>query len=376
MGSAHRAAPTANRRTIILSVFAVMVALFVINEQPARAGFPGKNGILVFSTEGDIAVMRSDGGGFSYLTSGPEQDTDPSWSADGSRIVFVRDGVIHTMRASGSRIRTTGRHGTDPRWFPDGTSIVFDDFDVRTMHPDGRHVRILFDSTAGSTWIDRYHDASWSHRGIIAVTHSQDAVDSYFSAIETGGGIGDDCPMLSELHEWSPDGRWLAITGQGQLCVTNGIGQQHIIDPWFSEVAWSPDGRFLAAAAGAIRIVRPDGSFVRQLDPEAVGIDWRPICTVHGTPGDDVLYGTEASDVICGFGGDDSVWGGGGKDSVYGGNGKDVLRGGAGADVLFGGWDTDVVQGGEGGDLLNGGPASDTCTGGAGVDTIVDCVAG
>jgi len=373
MRYAHGIAHTA-RRPIILAVFTLTAALSVASGHPARAGFPGKNGVLVFSTEGDIAVVRPDGGGFRYLTSGPEEDTDPSWSADGSRIAFVRDGVIHTMRASGSRVRTTGRYGSDPRWFPDGTSIMFDDFDVRAMRPDGGHVRTLFDSTAGSTWIDRYHDASWSYRGIIAVTHTQDAVDSYLSAIETGGGVGDDCPMNSELAEWSPDGRWLAITGQGQLCVTNGVDSQSIIDDWFSQVAWSPDGRFLAADGG-IQIVRPDGSFVRQLDHGAVGIDWRPVCTVRGTSGDDVLHGTEASDVICGFGGDDSVFGGGGNDTVYGGSGQDVLRGGTGADVLFGGWDSDAIGGGDGADLLHGGPASDTCIGGAGVDTVVSCLA-
>lgn len=375
MRNEHGAAITAKGPTIILGVFALTTALLVAGGDPARAAFPGRNGVLVFSTEGDIAVARPDGGGFRRLTFGPEEDTDPSWSADGSRIVFVRDGVIHTMRASGSRIRTTGRQGSDPRWFPDGTSIVFDDFDVRTMRPDGGHVRVLFDSTAGSTWIDRYHDASWSTYGIIAVTHTQDAIDSYFSAVETGGRVGDDCPMLSELAEWSPDGRWLAITGQGQLCVTNGIDQQFILDPWFSQVAWSPDGRFLAVD-GAIQIVRPDGSLVRQLERDAAGIDWRPVCTVRGTPGDDVLYGTEASDVICGFGGDDSVFGGGGDDTVYGGSGQDVLRGGNGADVLFGGWDTDVLRGQDGADLLNGGPASDACAGGAGADTVVSCLVG
>jgi Ca2+-binding RTX toxin-like protein len=355
---------------MMLAVIALSTVVLVSDADPAAAAFPGKNGLLVFSVDGDIAVVRSDGGGFRFLTSGPEDDNDPSWSADGAWIVFVRGGVIHTMRASGAHIRSTGRRGTDPRWFPDGTSIVFDDFDVRTMRPDGTHLRVLFDSTAGQTWQDHYHDASYSHDGTVAVTHTQDAVDSYFSAIETD--IGDDCPMNSELAVFSPDGRWLAITGQGQLCVTNGLGEQFFLGEWYTEVAWSPDGRFLATD-GEIRIIRPDGTLVRQLAIGGAGIDWRPVCTIRGTPGDDVLYGTAASDVICAFAGNDSVFGSAGGDTVYGGSGDDRIRGDGGGDVLFGGWGSDTIRGGDGPDVLNGGPSSDTCSGGGAVDRLISC---
>ena len=369
MRDAHGTVPR-NRRILMLAAMALSTVTLVSDASPAIAAFPGKNGRLVFSADGDIAVARPDGTGSRSLTSGPEDDSDPSWSADGAWIVFVRDGVIHTMRASGTHIRSTGRRGTDPRWFPDGTSIVFDDFDVRTMRPDGSRLRVLFDSTAGQTWQDRYHDAVYSHDGTIAVTHTQDAVDSYFSAIETD--IGDDCPMNSERAEFSPDGRWLAITGQGQLCVTNGNGEQFLVDEWYSEVAWSPDGRFLATEGGS-QIVRPDGTLVRELETGGTGIDWRPVCTIRGTPGDDILYGTASPDVICAFAGNDSVFAGGGDDTVYGGSGDDLIRGDGGRDVLFGGWGRDSITGGDGSDVLNGGPALDTCSGGAGVDRVVAC---
>lgn len=61
----------------------------------------------------------------------------PSWSPDGSRIVFVsaaapgdltdRDGQVEVVRAGGGTPRTLSRqyHGHDPVWSPEGRGVVF-----------------------------------------------------------------------------------------------------------------------------------------------------------------------------------------------------------------------------------------------------------
>ncbi len=49
------------------------------------------------------------------------------------------------------------------------------------------------------------------------------------------------------------------------------------------------------------------------------------ICTLVGTPGDDVLTGTAGDDAICGLGGDDTLRGGGGGDTFVGGPGTDFV---------------------------------------------------
>jgi hypothetical protein len=72
-----------------------------------------------------------------------------------------------------------------------------------------------------------------------------------------------------------------------------------------------------------------------------------PKCSIHGTPGPDVLRGTRGADVICG---------GGGADTLYGGSGDDLIFGGAGSDGLYGGPGKDFEDGGTGGDVCHGQP--------------------
>lgn len=52
----------------------------------------------------------------------------------------------------------------------------------------------------------------------------------------------------------------------------------------------------------------------------------RRVCTINGTPHNDVLFGTSHDDVICGYGGNDRIDGSGGHDLVYGGAGKDTIQ--------------------------------------------------
>ncbi len=82
---------------------------------------------------GDIYVMNADGSGLINLTNHPAHDDSPSWSPDGTRIVFEsdRDGhfEIYVMNADGSGVTNLSNHPAfdqSPRWSPDGTRIVFE----------------------------------------------------------------------------------------------------------------------------------------------------------------------------------------------------------------------------------------------------------
>lgn len=52
----------------------------------------------------------------------------------------------------------------------------------------------------------------------------------------------------------------------------------------------------------------------------------RHVCTINGTPGNDVLTGTSGDDVICGYGGNDRIDGRAGADLIFGGPGKDRIN--------------------------------------------------
>jgi Tol biopolymer transport system component len=95
-----------------------------------RYGASGKHG---------ISVMNADGSGLTPLTtpSGTIEDYAPSFSPDGTRIVFDRyDQVqddLFTMNADGSQATplTSGEDDNDllPVYSPDGTKVLFDRFD-------------------------------------------------------------------------------------------------------------------------------------------------------------------------------------------------------------------------------------------------------
>ncbi len=66
----------------------------------------------------EVFVANADGTGEIRLTRTPAPETDPSWSPDGSRIVFAREGAIYTMAADGSDVRRVTDSGSDgwPAW--------------------------------------------------------------------------------------------------------------------------------------------------------------------------------------------------------------------------------------------------------------------
>ncbi len=98
-----------------------------------------------------------------------------------------------------------------------------------------------------------------------------------------------------------------------------------------------------------------------------------PLCTIVGTPGNDVLAGTAGSDVICGDTGNDTINAGGGDDLVFSGPGQDKTHGGQGNDQVVGGDGADQLFGDAGSDLVNGAKKRDHCAGGPGHDTAISC---
>ena len=203
------------------SFAAVALALGVLIQgaaaPSASAAFPGENGKIVFTSTAadsfDEAVwsMNANGTGRVQLTDYDQGfDVTPTWSPDGTKILFARANAIAgtvniwVMNADGSNEVDLGS-GTSPSWSGDGTHIAF--------HPS--------DGSSGDIW---KMDANGSNR----VKLTTDG-ESYNPA-------------------WSPDGTRIAFERNGQIWLIkpDGTGEVQVPGVVGSEAAWSPDGKRLA----------------------------------------------------------------------------------------------------------------------------------
>ena len=138
---------------IAAALLAAVLLVVVATEKPAKAAFPGKNGLIVFTSDRDstetavndrIYAMNSDGSNPIRLTTTtyPAADQYPALSPDGTKVAFVRFGdlstsstalsttEIYVMNADGSGTPTqlTNNAAVDinPAWSPDGNKLVFE----------------------------------------------------------------------------------------------------------------------------------------------------------------------------------------------------------------------------------------------------------
>jgi Tol biopolymer transport system component len=163
----------------------------------------------------DLYVMNADGTGVIRLTKssdcGGNGVTSPSWSPDGSRLVFAMPHLegsacwfdLFAVHADGTSLtqlsETSGREGQSD-WSPDGTRIVFDRYgggsstDVFLIQADGTGEARLTGSTAND------FDPVWSPDGSRIVFSSQRNWD------EAGDRLFEGDPGNADLYVMNADG--------------------------------------------------------------------------------------------------------------------------------------------------------------------------
>jgi hypothetical protein len=250
-------------------VVAVLVSGLVAaaGTPPARAAFPGRDGLIAFQSNRDghdeIYVMKSDGTAQTRITDTAGGNGDPSWSADGSKIVLssTRDGnaEIYSMDAGGgNQVRLTTSpastdetpvlspdgskiafvswaqapaelwvmdanganpvnitndpgYDTSPSWSPDGSKIMFSrDGDLFTIHPDGTGLTPITNTPGYSEY-----DADWSPDGSRIVFLSTNGVTPGIVVANADGSSPRYLSSSSYTYDsgprWSPDGTFLVF---------------------------------------------------------------------------------------------------------------------------------------------------------------------
>ena len=208
----------------------------------------------------EIYTMASDGSNRTRLTQNEVDDTWPSWSPDGRKIVFVseRDGnqEIYLMDAQGSRPVNLSRNqapDAGPSLSPDGSRIVF------TSRRDGNWEIYMMDADgsdqAGMTFNQEPDYApAWSPDGTkIAFASERDGNLEIY--VMNAGGSGEVRVTYDEATDtspaWSPDGTKIAFEsyrdGDMEIYIMNADGsdqrnltRDHTADD--HGPSWSPDG--------------------------------------------------------------------------------------------------------------------------------------
>jgi Tol biopolymer transport system component len=186
---------------------------------------------IVFETKvnsrSQIATMNADGSNQTVLTSVSSNET-PAWSPDGTKIAFTsaRDGgldgnlEIYVMNANGTnqtRITTNVAVDQQPAWSPDGTRIAFTsnrdgDQEIYVMNADGTRQRRLTDRVGADV------QPAWAPADNIAFARGGGNLAQPSIGIMTPGGI-----LLSGFHKtnvnlsnpaWSPDGKKIVCSGE------------------------------------------------------------------------------------------------------------------------------------------------------------------
>jgi len=287
---------------------------------------------LVFASDGDVDILTR-GRKLRRVTDTASDDA-PVWSADGSRVAFVRDpvkaevglakGSVYVVDADGHKQQRLGT-GSEPRWSPAAPRVAFAArtgiviFDLLTRKrtriqanidsapawsPDGSQIafaRLLPDQetvavdavalagglrrTLAHTPSLQSDDVAWSTDGeTIAVSaccgDETVLVDAHTGAVRTLRGLINTTNL-----RWSPDSSELAYAmddGSGGLplgVVQIDSGRRTVIGRGGDHApVWSPDGRWLAFSDRRHAYVTSgDGSHRRRVTQTPGGetaIDW------------------------------------------------------------------------------------------------------
>ena len=262
----------------------------------------GANALIAFTSNAfqllAILVVNPDGTGLRNLTPDGVFESDPVWSPDGRKILFVREGSLYLMDADGSgRVKLAdGQAIAEHRWSPDGRMIAYVDArqeggdvfdDLWAVHPDG---------TGQIKVTENAFNFSWSPDGRLVYTSDADLGDVHLRIINADGTGGARLTNRGAFQPaWSPDGARIAFVtldgkdlflinpdGTDETSLTQGLSEN-------DAPAWSPDGSRIAfgtASAGAvdmeIAVINRDGSGQTTLTTPP-GFDFQPGWSPDGT---------------------------------------------------------------------------------------------
>jgi Tol biopolymer transport system component len=234
----------------------------------------------------------------------PRLDASPTWSPDGSRLAFTRDGIVYLVGADGGIARSTGLKGADPAWSPNGDNLVVaSGLDLVIANSDGTEPAPLdlgFDASkfthlSQPDWSTNKKDVS----SIAFVATSSEGLSSIFvlnlqaKTLTAKAGTLQQLPLGcgtigASSPSWAPDGGLIAYACDQFIAfsASDGSNPTPLGAAENATLAWSPDGSQIVYSSqsgdqGAqLNIMNSDGTAPTQLDTgpgSSDQPDWQPL---------------------------------------------------------------------------------------------------
>jgi hypothetical protein len=277
------------------------VALFKADASPLEWSPDGSS--AAYLTGAGLMVSKADGSGEHLVESGNISRPLGSWSPDGSRISYTRDGTdVYTASAGGGgerRLTFDGLVKDAPVWSPTGSLLAYS-ARVQDEQPGSTELFVVGADGTGPTQITHSDPAFFATNDQPAWSPDGSSIAFYRKTLSEPGAIYVLHPDGSDVHRvadasgaagisageptWSPDGTKIAFTtsetsadsrdrfgpprgreiyavnadGSGLTRLTE-LGPQSILD---SSPTWSPDGDLLLfeRAMSALYTMNADGS--------------------------------------------------------------------------------------------------------------------
>jgi uncharacterized repeat protein (TIGR01451 family) len=230
----------------------------------------------------DVYTVNTDGSGLMQITTNAVNDTQPTFSPDGSKIAFVRqlsgsnwDIFVKNADGTGAETNLTNTPTfieAQPAWAPNNSKIAFatnrvnNQFDIWTMNPDGTAPAVVLSVASTEAFPDYAPDSSR-----IAFQSNFGGNNNIFTMTTAGGSVVQltNNAASDAIPFYSPDGTRIGFT-------SNRAGNNNL---------------YTVSAAGPAEsgLTQHTTSFANE-----VGYDWQPVF-----PADLAVFKSDTPDPVA-----------------------------------------------------------------------------